>query len=227
NLWEVTTDPEAPERGKVLHKPTHVTLDYYFFLLTQQKLQDFEISAMCKVTKGEATPYIGLVGRYVNPIDFYVLRYRPKTNNMELQRTIDSVREPVKKVESTPPNTMGQWHEFKLRCVGDTFSGYLDGKLLYEVQDATYLEPGLVGLWSSGDADTYFDDIVIKDLGGKVPTIAEKMPPGWKIEEIDPTPGSGKQSTLVADEQGNLHLIYWNDEKRELIYARREGSGWK
>ena len=40
-----------------------------------------------------------------------------------------------------------------------------DGKQYLDVKDDTIKDSGKVGLWSKSDAQTYFDDVKVRDLG--------------------------------------------------------------
>ena len=42
--------------------------------------------------------------------------------------------------------------------MGNLFQIYLNDQQLFEVEDATFLKPGKVGLWTKADSVTYFDD---------------------------------------------------------------------
>ena len=44
---------------------------------------------------------------------------------------------------------------------GTTFQVRLNGKLLYEVDDATFTGAGRVGVWTKADSVTHFDDLAV------------------------------------------------------------------
>ena len=44
---------------------------------------------------------------------------------------------------------------------GSEIIGYLDGKKLLEAKDSTFLDVGMIGLWSRSDARSYFDNLSI------------------------------------------------------------------
>ena len=44
---------------------------------------------------------------------------------------------------------------------GDRITCYRVGKKLLEVQDETFADAGMVGLWTKADAVTRFDDLVV------------------------------------------------------------------
>jgi len=55
----------------------------------------------------------------------------------------------------------GAWSELKVVVKGNQFETYLNGKKLYEVEDATFPEAGKVGVWTKADSVTHFDDLTI------------------------------------------------------------------
>jgi len=48
----------------------------------------------------------------------------------------------------------------RLLFAGTRFKVSFDGKPLFEVEDATFREPGMVGLWTKADSVTVFDSLV-------------------------------------------------------------------
>jgi hypothetical protein len=50
-----------------------------------------------------------------------------------------------------------RWHVLKVDFVGRHFKVGFNGNALFEVEDATFSEPGMVGLWTKADSVTLFD----------------------------------------------------------------------
>jgi hypothetical protein len=65
----------------------------------------------------------------------------------------------VEWVRNTPTATR-QWHDLKVRIVGNKVEGYLDGKLYLQ---HTLPQPvsGKIGLWSKADSYMHFDDFTV------------------------------------------------------------------
>ncbi len=40
---------------------------------------------------------------------------------------------------------------------------FFDGEPKLEVEDSTYKDEGMIGVWSKSDAQTYFDDLTVAD----------------------------------------------------------------
>jgi hypothetical protein len=59
----------------------------------------------------------------------------------------------------------GEWHTMKIQQVGDQIECWLDGKKHLEAKDDAIPKAGKAGLWTKADAQTYFDDFQVRDLG--------------------------------------------------------------
>lgn len=53
----------------------------------------------------------------------------------------------------------GQWSTLRVVAHGRLFEVYFNGAKLYEVEDATFIHPGKVGVWTKADSVTHFDDL--------------------------------------------------------------------
>jgi hypothetical protein len=56
-----------------------------------------------------------------------------------------------------------KWHTLRVTMSGTRIACYLDGHKHLEVEDATFSEAGKIGLWSKGDAQSYFDDLIVSN----------------------------------------------------------------
>jgi hypothetical protein len=55
-----------------------------------------------------------------------------------------------------PANT---WHNLRIDFKADHFTAAFNGKQLFEVDDSTFADAGMVGLWTKADSITLFDQI--------------------------------------------------------------------
>ena len=58
------------------------------------------------------------------------------------------------------PVPANQWHTLRVEFAGNRFKAVFNGKLLFEVEDGTFAQPGMVGLWTKADSVTLFDDFI-------------------------------------------------------------------
>jgi hypothetical protein len=56
----------------------------------------------------------------------------------------------------------GKWHTIRVVHRGNQIQCYFNGKLHLEAKDDTFTEAGKVGVWTKADAQTYFDDLVVR-----------------------------------------------------------------
>ena len=50
-----------------------------------------------------------------------------------------------------------RWHTLRVEYAGTRFKVIFNGQPLFEVEDATFTEAGMVGLWTKADSVTAFD----------------------------------------------------------------------
>ena len=65
-------------------------------------------------------------------------------------------------VEAEVPHQ--QWNTLRVIAKGPVFEVFLNGRKLFEVEDATFTAPGKIGLWTKADAVTQFDDLSATSL---------------------------------------------------------------
>ena len=53
----------------------------------------------------------------------------------------------------------GQWHTLRCEFKGTRFKVIYNGKPVFEVEDATIADAGMIGLWTKADSVTVFDDL--------------------------------------------------------------------
>jgi hypothetical protein len=59
------------------------------------------------------------------------------------------------------PVAKNAWSQLGVTVRGPLYTVSLNGQGLYQVEDATFANPGKVGLWTKADSVTYFDDFTI------------------------------------------------------------------
>ncbi len=56
-----------------------------------------------------------------------------------------------------------KWHTLRVTMLVTKIACYFDGQKYLEVEDATFPEAGMIGLWSKADAQSYFDDLTVSE----------------------------------------------------------------
>lgn len=128
---------------------------------------DSDVSVRFKPISGRVDQAAGLVWRYQNADNYYIVRANALEDNVVLYKVENGKRIdlPVKgegrtygKKSEVP---VGQWSTLRIVASGALFEVHLNGTKLYEVEDATFAQPGKVGVWTKADSVTQFDDLTV------------------------------------------------------------------
>ncbi len=133
-------------------------------------LRDGTITAKFKTISGTVDQGAGLVWRYKDPNNYYIVRANALENNVVLYRVRNGERASLSPKDAVS-NAYGvkhtipkqTWTTLGVSFRGDLFTVTLNGQKLFEVQDATFSRAGKCGLWTKADSVIYFDDIEIVD----------------------------------------------------------------
>ncbi len=165
--WEVVRDETAPSRPNVLAQLSNDRTHGRFPLAIYQKLElkDGDLSVKFKPISGKIDASGGLVWRYKDPNNYYIVRSNALEDNTVLYKVENGRRSSIAP-KGTPPRTygvnhkvtLGDWHTLRVTFQGPLFTVYYDGKKMFEVEDHTFSEAGKVGLWTKADSVTHFDD---------------------------------------------------------------------
>jgi hypothetical protein len=165
--WVVQQDAGAGDRGLVLAQTDTDETSYRFPHCVVNGLMagDLTLSVRFKPIAGGVDRAAGLVWRYRDPDNYYVVRANALESNVVMYKVEKGKRTdlPLKGAGRTygmkAPVPSGAWSELKVVARGKLFAIYLNGQKLYEVEDATFPQPGQVGVWTKADSVTHFDDL--------------------------------------------------------------------
>ena len=136
-------------------------------VLTDVKAADVDLSARFKPVSGRVDQAAGLVWRFQNEDNYYIVRANALENNVVLYKVENGKRTdlPVKgegrtygKKAQVPS---GQWSALRVVAAGPRFEVHFNGSKLYEVEDSTFGQAGKVGVWTKADSVTQFDDLTV------------------------------------------------------------------
>lgn len=167
--WEVIRDPSAPSPPYVFAQMSRDSAHGRCPLAIWNKLdfRDGDLSVKVKPVAGKEDRTGGIVWRYRDPENYYLLRANSLDNSIVLYKVEDGKRTPL--ASRGAPTSFGvkhdvpanQWSVLKVQFRGPLFSVYFNHRRLFEVQDSTFRSSGKVGLWTKADSVTYFDDFRI------------------------------------------------------------------
>lgn len=128
---------------------------------------DVDVSVRFRPISGRIDQAAGLVWRYQNEDNYYIVRANALENNVVLYKVEKGRRTdlPVKGEGRTYGKKAdvprGQWSTLRVVAKGPLFEVYFNGSKLYDVEDTTFTQPGRVGLWTKADSVTQFDDLSV------------------------------------------------------------------
>ena len=163
--WVVVAEPDAPSKPTVLKQSAEAPKASFPICLKQGvSLKDGFVEVKFKPVSGKIDQAGGVVWRAKDTDNYYICRANALENNVVLYKTENGKRKALdikgrsggygveKKVAP------GQWHTLRVEFAGPRFKVLFDGEVLFEVEDGTFPEPGMVGLWTKADSVTLFDD---------------------------------------------------------------------
>ena len=136
-------------------------------VLTDVVTANVDLSVRLRPVTGQVDQAGGLVWRYQNQDNYYLLRANALEDNVVLYKVEGGKRTdlPVKGEGRTYGKKIevpaGQWSTLRVLASGGLFEVYFNGAKLYEVEDATFSAPGKVGVWTKADSVTQFDDLSV------------------------------------------------------------------
>ena len=130
---------------------------------------DGTLSVRFKAISGRVDQAAGLVWRYLDENNYYVVRANALEDNVVLYK-IEKGKRSSLAPKGTPARTYGvdqdvpadQWNTLTVRFKGPLFTVWLDGTQLFQVEDQTFAQAGRVGLWTKADSVTAFDDLTLE-----------------------------------------------------------------
>jgi hypothetical protein len=163
--WEVVRDSTSPVGERVLAQTSDDRTSGRFPLAIYEDVEtvDGSVSVRFKPVSGRVDQAAGLVWRYRDPRNYYIVRANALENNVVLYKVENGRRIPLPPVgrgndygvEHRVPTQ--SWSTLAVTFSGTRFAVTFDGAPLFEVDDSTFASAGKVGLWTKADSVTYFD----------------------------------------------------------------------
>lgn len=165
--WRIVEDQTAPSRPRVLAQlSTDRTAGRFpLAVLRGVTIRDGEISVRFKTVSGEVDQAAGLVWRYTDPNNYYIVRANALENNVVLYKVEHGERTSLAPrglpsrsygVKRTVPKMT--WSELKVTFTDTVATVYFNNERLFDVQDTTFRNAGRIGIWTKADSVTRFDN---------------------------------------------------------------------
>jgi hypothetical protein len=171
-VWVVMKDESAPSKPNVLAQSDLNATSYRFPLCIYDGIsaKDVDASVRFKPMSGKEDQAAGIVWRYQDKDNYYVVRANANEGNVVLYkvqkgRRIDLPLVGKGKTYGThDPVPSRVWGTLRIVAKGNHFDVYHDNRKLFEVEDGTFPAAGKVGVWTKADSYTFFDDLSITAL---------------------------------------------------------------
>lgn len=160
--WEVVSDRAAASPPNVLRQSGEAT--FCWAVSTKHTFKDGFAEVKIRPIAGKEDQAGGLVWRFKDANNYYVVRANALEGNVVLYKTVNGKRSSLQVkgrmfgygVDTNLPE--GKWSVLRVEFVGNLFTVFYEGRKLFQVEDDTFEDAGAVGVWTKADSVTLFDD---------------------------------------------------------------------
>jgi hypothetical protein len=168
--WEIVADQSAPSKPNIIAQTSTDDTSGRFPLAIYEKflVVNGSVSVRFKAVSGKRDQAAGIVWRYKDPDNYYIVRANALEDNVVLYK-VEAGKRISLAPKGTPSKTYGvkhkvpkqTWSALKVDFDGPKFAVFFDDIKIMEVEDNTFSSAGKTGLWTKADSVTYFDDFQI------------------------------------------------------------------
>jgi hypothetical protein len=162
-VWEVRVERLLLD-GKALVETSREAVPNRFPLCIADRpvAKNAEVELSFVVHDGRIARAAGIVLRFADPLDFYVVEADALAGSVRLLRIVNGERRQI--AGRAMALGTGEKQTLRIKAMDTSFSVSLDGKLLFETHDDGIATPGRFGIWSRADSFTSFGDLFITIL---------------------------------------------------------------
>ncbi|HEV2319058.1 MAG TPA: family 16 glycoside hydrolase [Verrucomicrobiae bacterium] len=172
--WKIVTDgmpsaftPFFSSNAPVMnHIPVLAQVDtdptdnrFPMLVYDKETFKDFTLATRFKIVSGVAEEMAGIVFRYQNPSNFYVIRVSALGHNVRFYKYING--QFVDPATVGAKISVGAWHTMKVQCLGNQIYCWIDGQMAMPLTVTTTFSTGKVGFWTMSDSLTHYGDTSI------------------------------------------------------------------
>jgi hypothetical protein len=160
--WELEHDSTIPDKQNVvtLSKNNNHGNTFNLLLAEETNYKDLEMSVKLKAVSGKEDQGGGPIWRAIDSENYYICRWNPLEDNFRLYVVKDGRRKQL--ASATVRADSNAWHEIEIEHEGSKITAEFDDKKLIEIEDETFRDAGMVGLWTKADAVTKFCNIRVE-----------------------------------------------------------------
>src|SRR5215471_12371837 len=164
--WEIVRDDTAPHSPFVLAQLSRDATAGRFPLAIWNgaTVRNGEVSVAFKAVDGSIDRAAGIVWRYQDANNYYIVRANALENNVVLYKVEAGVRQSIAP-KGLPSRAYGvkhevpagRWNILKAVFKDNVFLVFFNGEQLFQAEDQTFGSAGKTGLWTKADSQTYFN----------------------------------------------------------------------
>jgi hypothetical protein len=149
----------AVTQHAVLAQLERFAVDQHFPVLVynDEKFDDFSFGTRIKLTGGALAQMGGIVFRYQDPKNYYVLVASALDKRFWFFKIVNGVRS-EKLIGPAIEISRDEWHEISVKCDGNHINCLFDGKQIIPMITDDSFSSGKVGFWTKSDSVVYFTD---------------------------------------------------------------------
>ena len=161
--WKILITTRAKSASQVLAQlmPKGADQVSKLVLIDQTITSNVDLEVSFLSVSGKADMGGGVIWRARDDRNYYLLRASAVEQNIRLYRVVKGVRQLLK----THGRTVDQreWHTLRVMQHGCEIQVRYDDEPIFQLCDNTFPQ-GRIGLWTTSDAVTYFDDLHLRSL---------------------------------------------------------------
>ena len=133
---------------------TAVNQHFPMLVLDDDTFDDFQFTTRFKITGGAMAKMAGIVFRYQDEKNYYVLVASVLDNHFWFFKVVNGQRGPL--IGPQVPISENEWHQMSVQCEGNHLHFLLDGKELIPMATDSSFTKGKIGFWTKSDTIGYF-----------------------------------------------------------------------
>jgi len=158
--WKVISGGYKSDKAVAITENNNSGKTYNLLIVRKTKYNNLDLSVKVKAMAGKEDQGGGPIWRAKDADNYYIARWNPLEDNFRVYYVKDGRRKQLASANiKTDP---GKWHEIEIEHVGTRIVAQFDDEKVIEIEDATFAEAGMVGLWTKADAATAFDNLKVE-----------------------------------------------------------------
>jgi len=153
-----TNTPSMTQHAVLAQLDRYAVNDHFpLLVLKDDTFSEFTFSTRFKVVGGGLAQMAGIVFRYQDEKNFYVLMASVLDKHFWFFKVVDGQRS--EKLIGPPIEILkNEWHEMSAHCEGNHIHCLLDGKEIIPMITDSSFSVGKIGFWTKSDSVSYFTD---------------------------------------------------------------------